>query len=133
MEVVPLEVESAEEAFQHDAALAMPQEALFDRKWAKAVLNRVLKSLEHEYRELDQVARFEAMKPMLGLGADGSMLSEKAELLGMAPGAFRTALHRFRARYRELFRIEVASQVNDPRDVDDEIRHLIAALGRDGG
>jgi RNA polymerase sigma-70 factor (ECF subfamily) len=133
MEVVPLEVESAEEAYLHDAGLAMPQEALFDRKWAKAVLNRVLKSLEQEYRELDQVARFEAMKPMLGLGADGSMLSEKAELLGMAPGAFRTALHRFRARYRELFRIEVASQVNDPRDVDDEIRHLIAALGRDGG
>lgn len=132
-EVVPLDVESAEEAYRHDAALAMPQEALFDRKWAKAVLTRVLKTLEQEHRELDQVARFEAMKPMLGLGADGAMLSEKAESLGMAPGAFRTALHRFRARYRELFRMEVASQVNDPRDVDDEIRHLIAALGRDAG
>ena len=106
--MVPLDVEVVEEAFRHEAALQMPQEALFDRKCAKAVLARVLRILEQEYRELDQVARFEAMKPLLGLGADGAMLSEKAESLGMAPGAFRTALHRFRGRYRELFRAEVA-------------------------
>ena len=46
LEVVPLDVETAEEAFRHDEAAQMPQEALFDRKWAKAVLARVLKALE---------------------------------------------------------------------------------------
>ena len=128
--MVPLDVEMAEEAFRHDEAAQMPQEALFDRKWAKAVLARVLKALEQEYRELDQVALFEAMKPLLGLGADGVMLSEKAESLGLAPGAFRTALHLFRARYRDLFRAEVASQVNDARDVDEEIRLRVRRCGR---
>jgi hypothetical protein len=29
-----------------------------------------------------------------------------------------------------LFRAEIANTVNDPRDVDGEIAHLLAALGR---
>jgi RNA polymerase sigma-70 factor (ECF subfamily) len=71
------------------------------------------------------------MKPLLGMSPKDGAMEPLAESLGMNPGAFRTALHRFRRRYRDLFREEVASQVNDPRDVDDEIRHLIRALGRE--
>ncbi len=37
-------------------------------------------------------------------------------------------LHNLRLRYRSLLREEVARTVPDPADVDDEIRHLCAAL-----
>jgi DNA-directed RNA polymerase specialized sigma24 family protein len=133
LDFLPLDLETTEEACREELLHEAPPEAVFDRRWAKAVLSRVLRRVEGEFRSADQVARFEAMKPLLGLAPMAANLESVATGLGMTPGAFRTALHRFRHRYRELFREEVASQVNDPRDVEDEIRHLIAALGRDPG
>jgi RNA polymerase sigma-70 factor (ECF subfamily) len=37
-------------------------------------------------------------------------------------------LHNMRQRYRSLLRDEVAQTVENPADVEDEIRHLCAAL-----
>lgn len=132
-EAVPLELASTEESCRAELAQHVPPEVLFDQKWAKAVLARVLRRLRDEFRAADQLERFEAMKPYLGMTPDGASMEATALSLGLTPGAFRTALHRFRQRYRELFREDVANQVSDPRDVDDEIRHLIAALGCEPG
>jgi hypothetical protein len=38
------------------------------------------------------------------------------------------ALQRFRQRYRDLFRVEIASQVSDLRDIEEEIRHVLTML-----
>jgi RNA polymerase sigma-70 factor (ECF subfamily) len=38
----------------------------------------------------------------------------------------KVAIHRLRARFRELIRAEIAATVNDPAEVADELRHLIA-------
>jgi RNA polymerase sigma-70 factor (ECF subfamily) len=38
------------------------------------------------------------------------------------------ATHRLRKRYRQLLRDEIAQTTASPDDVDDEIRHLFAAL-----
>jgi hypothetical protein len=35
-----------------------------------------------------------------------------------------------RSRYRELVREEVANTVNDPNEIDDEIRYLITVISR---
>ena len=51
--------------------------------------------------------------------------------LGMQPASARSAVHRLRKRFRELFRDEVSSTVADPAEVDDEMRAVIAALGSD--
>jgi DNA polymerase II large subunit len=51
--------------------------------------------------------------------------------LGMQPASARSAVHRLRKRFRELFRDEVSSTVADPAEVDDEMRAVIAALGAD--
>jgi RNA polymerase sigma-70 factor (ECF subfamily) len=40
----------------------------------------------------------------------------------------KQAYHRFRHRYRELLREEIAQTVAAPGDVDDELRHLIGIL-----
>jgi RNA polymerase sigma-70 factor (ECF subfamily) len=36
------------------------------------------------------------------------------------------SVHRLRQRYGELLRDEIAQTVNDPADVDDELRHLLS-------
>ena len=38
----------------------------------------------------------------------------------------KVAIHRLRARFRELIRAEVAATVHDPAETAAELRHLIA-------
>jgi hypothetical protein len=51
-----------------------------------------------------------------------------AARLGTTEGAARVAAHRLRRRYGDLLRREIASTLAAPAEVDDEIRHLFAAL-----
>lgn len=52
-----------------------------------------------------------------------------AQRLGLSEGATRVALHRLRQRYGRIFREEIAHTVARPEEIEDEIRHLLAALG----
>jgi DNA-binding transcriptional regulator PaaX len=54
--------------------------------------------------------------------------AELAARLGMNEPAVRVAVHRLRARYRQLLRDEIARTVPAPEDIDDELRHLRRAL-----
>ena len=46
------------------------------------------------------------------------------EPLALTEGAVKVAVHRLRARYRELLREEIAQTVTTQAEVDEEIRHL---------
>ena len=48
--------------------------------------------------------------------------------LDMSETAVKVTVHRLRQRYGELLRAEIAHTVARPEEVDDELRHLIAAL-----
>lgn len=43
-------------------------------------------------------------------------------------GALESAIHRLRARHRQLLREEVAQTVLGPSEVDEEIRNLISVV-----
>ena len=43
-------------------------------------------------------------------------------------GAVHVAVHRLRQRYREALRARIATTVEDPSQIDEEIRDLFAAL-----
>ena len=47
---------------------------------------------------------------------------------GLTEAMVKKQLHNLRQRYRWLLRDEVAQTVENPDDVDDEIRHLCAVL-----
>jgi RNA polymerase sigma-70 factor (ECF subfamily) len=46
----------------------------------------------------------------------------------MTESALKSAVHRMRARYRQLIREEVAHTVADAAEMNEEARHLIAAI-----
>ncbi len=46
----------------------------------------------------------------------------------MSEGAVKVALHRLRRRFGEVLRSEIAHTVSSPEEIDDEIRHLFAAI-----
>jgi RNA polymerase sigma-70 factor (ECF subfamily) len=99
----------------------------FDRDWAMNLIGRALSALEAE--NTGKVEVFTTLKPWLDGGAACSQ-AEAAHLLGMSETAVKVAIHRLRARFRELIRAEVAATVNDPGEVAEELRHLISVASR---
>ena len=114
-------------------AVADPQqpnpEAEFDRQWAVTVLARALEALRIECGAGSGAALFEAVKPMLTGEAVHGEQAALAASCGMNVEAFRMAAHRLKKRLRECVKAEVASTLDDPARVPEEMQALFAALG----
>ena len=63
-----------------------------------------------------------------GTGRTPPNQQEAAQKLGVPIATLRTWLWRLRQRYREALRMEVASTVSDPADVDQELQYLYQIL-----
>jgi RNA polymerase sigma-70 factor (ECF subfamily) len=103
-------------------------EKVFDRRWALALLGGVLARLRAEMEGDGKGALFDALKDSLGGTVGERSHWDVAEPMGMSEGAVRVAAHRMRRPYRELLRAEIAQTVAGPGEIEDEIRHLFAAL-----
>lgn len=101
-------------------------EAEFDRQWARETTARALDMLRCELESKGKGELFDALKGSLTGGEPAR--SETAARLAMTEGAVKVAIHRLRARYRELLRAAIAETLADPTDVDSEMRHLVAVL-----
>lgn len=102
-------------------------EKLFDRQWALALLDLVLTRLRLEHEAAGRAKLFEQLKQFLMGESPEATYLQAAAALGMSAGTLRVAAHRFRKRYRELLRQEVAQTVADEAEIEDEIRALFAA------
>jgi len=93
------------------------------------MLEKVLERLRHEYLRAEKADLFEELKVFLSGSARPMPHAELAAKYEISVSAVGVAVHRLRRRYGELLRQEIARTVNDPQEVDDEIRHLITVLG----
>ncbi len=125
--VVPLEFSSGEERYQREPAHDETPQRLFERRWALAVLDRVVERLRNEFVQHGRPEHFERLKVFL-LGQSDAPYATLARELNTSEGALKVAIHRLRKRYRELFRQEIADTVADPAEVESELRFLAAAL-----
>src|SRR5215471_11267899 len=125
--VVPLEFSSGEERYQREPAHDETPERIFERRWALAVLDRVVERLRNEFILHGRPEHFEHLKVFL-LGQSDAPYAALAQELNTSEGALKVAIHRLRKRYRELFRQEIADTVADPAEVESELRHLAAML-----
>jgi RNA polymerase sigma-70 factor (ECF subfamily) len=106
---------------------ALPPDSCFDREWAMAIIERSLNLLEHRCGD---AAQFTMLKPWLMPAGIRVPQADAAAQLGMSADAVKVAIHRLRRRFRALVRAEVLQTLHDPVDLDDEMRHLVAALGQ---
>jgi RNA polymerase sigma-70 factor (ECF subfamily) len=127
--MVPIEAGDAEGRYAREPVHELTPERIFDRTWALTLLGRVLEQLREEYFQSGQSATFEALRPVLTDGPRAVPYATLAARLGTNEGAVRVAVHRLRRRYGERLRDEIAATVNDPSEVNDEIRALFTALG----
>ncbi len=106
---------------------SMVSDAYFDREWAVALMNRAVSLLEAEFTAAGKAEEFGHLQPWLA-GGPTITQAKMAVQLGVSEGALKVAIHRLRARFRELLRLEILQTVADPADCEDELRHLRAAL-----
>ena len=100
----------------------------FDRQWALALLDRVLAGLREEQRIAGNEKQFECLQGFLVGSQEMRSQAELAADLALSEGAVKQAVFRLRQRYQALLRMEIAATVATLGDVEDELRHLIAAL-----
>lgn len=115
---------AAEQHYQLEGVDHDTPEKFFERRWAQTVMSVVLDRLAAETQE----KRFEILKGFL-LEDKGAVSYETASgELGISVAAVTSAIHRMRARFRALLFEEVASTVDKPEEVEQELRYLMAAL-----
>jgi RNA polymerase sigma-70 factor (ECF subfamily) len=106
---------------------ATPEKA-YEKQWALTLLELVMARLRAEHAAAGKKRQFEQLK--------GSLLGDKSMLLyaeiaaqeGVSESAVKMSVSRLRLRYRELIYDEIAHTVSSPSEIEDEIRHLLAAI-----
>ncbi len=126
--IVSLDELQAENRFQHEPHTGLTPERLYDQKWALSLLEQVMNALRLEYASLGKGPLFDALRPVIWGGRTEGSYASLAEAAGLSEGAFKVAVHRLRARFKECLRHEVAQTVATPGEVEDELRHLLAAV-----
>ena len=101
---------------------------LYERRWALALMEQVLRRLKDEYRATGNETLFDSLKQLLPDEPGAPSRAEIASRLGMTDNALRQAFHRFRHRYQLLLREEIGHTVVTASEIEDELRHLIAVL-----
>lgn len=129
------EAAAAEGRYLAEPADCLTPERLYDLHFALSVLEHVREDLRARYARGGKEALFDALKGCLSRDDVGPRpYDEVAVALKMNENAVKQAAHVLRERHNEMLRAEVARLVNaegpeGERDVDDELRYFLDALG----
>jgi RNA polymerase sigma factor (sigma-70 family) len=102
-------------------------EQIFDARWAATLIETTVDRLKKENETAGKGELFNQIRGFL-LEGEESSYAQVAERTGLTLGAVRLAIHRLRARYRDLLRAEIARTVVSSADFDEEVRSLRASL-----
>jgi RNA polymerase sigma-70 factor (ECF subfamily) len=127
-QIISLDDTEAEELYRQEPVAALTPENLYERRWAFTLLNEVLARLKEEYIAANKEELFAKLETGLVDEVNPGLYADWAVTLNMSEGAVRVAVHRLRRRFGELLRSEIARTVATPAEVDEEIRHLFAAI-----
>ncbi len=127
-EFLPLEAMNAEDRF-NSTPLRDSAAATYDRAWAVTCLENAVGLLETEYEARGRGSLFQALRPFLDPGEEGSY-SIAAQATGLDPGAVRQAVFRLRQRFRAVLRQIISDTLEHPSEslIEEELAALRAAL-----
>jgi RNA polymerase sigma factor (sigma-70 family) len=127
--VVSIDQELAESRFAAEPAHNGQPDVLFDRQWAMTLLDQTMRQLQEEYVASGRAKLFEYLQGCLAKDESALPYAEIAARLKLTEPAVKMAVHRLRARYREILREEIAHTVSAPEEIEEEIQHLFASFG----
>lgn len=106
-------------------------EQIYDRHWARTLLNGTLEDLKRSETSGGRGLAFQVLETFLkpSATADGNY-DDAARALGLSAEAARKAVSRLRGKFRDLLRGRIAETLGNPskEQVDEELTALRAAL-----
>ncbi|MCS7468868.1 hypothetical protein NZK35_19625 [Stieleria sp. ICT_E10.1] len=123
-----LDFDIADCRFLESSNDSLTAEQIFMRGWVRTLLDRVFEQLRQEFEMAGKTQEFSHLKDYITATDDSAPMSTVADRLGLSVGAVRVAVHRLRRRYRQVLREQVAATVEDPEDIEDEIRSLFTTF-----
>jgi RNA polymerase sigma factor (sigma-70 family) len=105
-----------------------PAERIYDVRWAATVAEQALRRLQEECERRGRRRVFDALRSSLTAEREDVSYEALARELGIGSAEIKRLLHQLRQRYRYLLRAEVAETVENPEEVDEELRYLVTAL-----
>ena len=127
---ISLDADPVEARYQIELVETATPESVFERHWAFTVLDQTMTRLSEDYARNGKGDLFDLLKETLSGEKRATPRADLAARCGISVGAVDVAVHRLRRRYGELLREVIAHTVTQPGEVDEEIRHLKAVLGR---
>jgi RNA polymerase sigma factor (sigma-70 family) len=105
-----------------------PAEKIFDVRWAATVVEHALRQLGEECESHGRRRVFDVLSSSLAADREDVSYNSLSKSLGVPAPTVKRLVHQLRQRYRALLREQVAHTVENPDDVDEELRYLCAAL-----
>ena len=100
----------------------------FDKQWALSIVELAMKQLEEDARSQNDWDRFSVLQCWLATPNAEASASQDASSIGMTESTFRVAVHRLRKQFRRIITEHIATTVEGPERVAEELDYLIRAL-----
>ena len=127
--LVHIELETAEGLYVREPSHDQTPEKAFERHWAMTLLQRAVDRLEEEHTGPRKERLFATLKHYLPGGQSPVPYAQAARELEMNEVTIKVAIHRLRQRFRVVLLEEISHTVEGEDQVEDEVRHLLSALG----
>ena len=127
-EFVFVDAEDARERYRLEPAHSLTPEAIFETRWAHALLEQTLSGLRNDFVARGKERLFEGLSSFLTSDPREQSYQSAADQLGLPLSAVKTSIHRLRQDYRVRLREEIGRTVAEPNEIDEELRHLRKVL-----
>lgn len=118
----------SELSIQEQELRRLPAERVFDVRWAATIAEQALRRLAEECEARGRLRMFTMLSWCLSSERVEISYPKLSAALGVPEAMIKRVLHQMRVRYRTILREEVARTVDNPAEIEDEIRYLCSAL-----
>jgi RNA polymerase sigma-70 factor (ECF subfamily) len=127
-EMIFLDAEDAHARYRLEPVDRLTPEAIFETRWAHAVLEETLAGLRADFVERGKERLFDGLASFLSADEPVDSYQQAAMQLGLPLSAIKTTVYRLRQDYRKKLREEIAKTVSATDEIDDELRYLRKVL-----
>jgi hypothetical protein len=111
------------------ADLDASPDALFDRRWAHAILHHALEELQESMKNGQDAGLFHELQPYLEFRSnEEESYSSLASRLGLTVTALKSKVRRMRQAYRKILFDQISMTLEEGEDPKQELTALLGAM-----